>query len=79
MQKSIEKFLELLIKHKGDFSSYTLKVHNSCLSLRVDNVEFESELFIDMNSLLTHLKFEGYVKEKSLTTMGDSILVNLNF
>ena len=46
MQKTIEKLLELLIKHKEEFSNYTLKVHRSCLSLRVDGVENDSELFI---------------------------------
>lgn len=79
MQKTIEKLLELLIKHKEEFSNYTLKVHRSCLSLRVNEVENDSELFIYIGSLLTHLKFEKYIKEKSIATMGDSILVNLDF
>lgn len=79
MQKTIEKLLELLIKHKEEFGNYTLKVHRSCLSLRVDGVENDSELFIYIGSLLTHLKFERYIKEKSIATMGDSILVNLDF
>ena len=39
----------------------------------------DSELFIYIGSLLTHLKFERYIKEKSIATMGDSILVNLDF
>lgn len=81
MQKTIEKLLELLIKHKEEFGNYTLKVHRSCLSLslRVDGVENNSELFIYIGSLLTHLKLERYIKEKSIATMGDSILVNLDF
>lgn len=78
MQKTIEKLLELLIKHKEEFGNYTLKVHRSHLSLRVDEVENDSELFIYIGSLLTHLKFEKYIKEKSIATMGDSILVNLD-
>lgn len=79
MGKTLEKLLELLVKHKGEFRSYTLKVHESCLSLRVDDIEEDSELYLYIGSLLTHLKFERYIREKSLSKMGDSILVNLDF
>lgn len=79
MEKTLEKLLELLVKHKKEFRSYTLKVHESCLSLRVDDIEEDSELYLYIGSLLTHLKFERYIKEKSLSKMGDSILVNLDF
>lgn len=79
MEKTLEKLLELLVKHKKEFRSYTLKVHESCLSLRVDDIEEDSELYLYMGSLLTYLKFERYVGEKSLSKMGDSILVNLDF
>ena len=79
MEKTLEKLLELLVKHKKEFRSYTLKVHESCLSLRVDDIEEDSELYLYMGSLLTHLKFERYVGENSLSKMGDSILVNLDF
>lgn len=79
MEKTLEKLLELLVKHKKEFRSYTLKVHESCLSLRVDDIEEDSELYLYIGSLLTHLKFERYVREKSLSRMGDSILVNLDF
>lgn len=79
MQKSIEKLLELLTNHKEELSSYTLKVHRNCLSLRVDDVERDSNLYQDISSLLTHLKFEGYIKEKSLSKIGTVFLVNLDF
>jgi len=79
MQKSIEKLLELLTNHKEEFSSYTLKVHRNCLSLRVDDVEKDSNLYQDISSLLTHLNFERYIKEKSLSKIGTIFLVNLDF
>lgn len=79
MEKTLEKLLELLVKHKKEFRSYTLKVHESCLSLRVDDIEEDSELYLYIGSLLTHLKFERYVREKSISKMGDSIFVYLNF
>lgn len=79
MEKTLEKLIELLVKHKKEFRSYTLKVHETCLSLRVDDIGEDSELFLYIGSLLTHLKFERYIKEKSLSKVGDSILVNLDF
>ena len=79
MQKSIEKLLELLTKHKEEFSSYTLKFNRNFLSLRVDDVEKDSNLYQDISSLLTHLKFERYIKEKSLSMIGTIFLVNLDF
>lgn len=79
MEKTLEKLLELLLKHRKEFRSYTLKVHESCLSLRVDDIEEDSKLYLYIGGLLTHLKFERYVREKYLSKMGDSILVNLDF
>lgn len=83
MEKAIQKILELISSNLSPSTQYSLNITSTSISLKVmagenndNSLYFLQEKLI---TLLTHLKFEGYCKEKGITLVNNTILLYLTF
>lgn len=83
MEKAIQKILELISSNLLPSTQYSLSITSTSISLKVmagedigNSLYLLQEKFI---TLLTHLKFEGYCKEKGITLVNNTILLYLTF
>lgn len=83
MEKAIQKILELISSNLLPSTQYSLIITSTSISLKVTVGEDNDNLLYLLQekfiTLLTHLKFEGYCKEKGITLVNNTILLYLTF
>lgn len=83
MEKAIQKISELISSNLLPSTQYSLSITTTSISLKVTvGEDMGNSLYLlqeKLITLLTHLKFEGYCKEKGITLVNNTILLYLTF
>lgn len=83
MEKAIQKILELISGNLLPSTQYSLNITTTSISLKVTvGEDMGNSLYLlqeKLITLLTHLKFKGYCKEKGITLINNTISLYLTF